>query len=247
MSGFSLLTLNIHQGMSAHGRRSVLEELRQAVRVTGADILCLQEVSGMRPASLLHRHPTSAPDYEYLADSLWPQFAYGRNAVFPASHMGNALLSKFPIARSHNHDVSIARSEKRGLLFCELQLPGRAQIMHVVCVHLGLRQAHRRRQLQLLCEMLEAGLVPADAPLVVAGDFNDWRRQADPLLARCGLHEAFLDATGRHARSFPARMPWFALDRVYTRNLHLDRVQVLHGRPWSHLSDHVPLLVHVSA
>lgn len=246
MSGLTLLTLNIHQARSAWGTRPILEALRLAARTTGADVLCLQEVRGTRPASLLHPHAVPAPDYEFIADSLWPQFAYGRNAVFPEGHMGNAVLAKFPIARFHNHDVSIARSEKRGMLCCELELPGPAAVLHVVCVHLGLLQAHRRRQLQALCELLESGLLPRDAPLVVAGDFNDWRRQADPILAQCGLREAFVDATGRHARSFPARMPCFPLDRIYTRNLHVDRVEVLQGRPWSHLSDHVPLLMHAS-
>ncbi len=247
MSAFTLLTLNIHQGFSAYARKSILDGLRLAVRTTGADVLCLQEVRGTRPASLLHPQATPAPDYEVIADSLWPQFAYGRNAVFPEGPMGNAVLSKFPIVHVHNHDVSIARSEKRGILSCELQVPGCAGSMHVACVHLGLLESHRRRQLEALCQLSDTGVLPRDAPLIVAGDFNDWRRQADGILARCGLREAFIHATGRHARTFPARFPFFPLDRIYTRNLRLDRVEVLHGRPWSHLSDHVPLLIHASA
>lgn len=247
MSAFTLLTLNIHQGFSAYGRRSILDGLRQAVRATEADVLCLQEVRGTRPASLLHPLATPAPDYEFIADSLWQQFAYGRNAVFPEGHMGNAVLSKFPIVRVHNHDVSIARSEKRGMLYCELQVPGHVGSIHVACVHLGLLESHRRRQLEALCELIETGALPQAAPLIVAGDFNDWRRQADPILARCGLREAFVHAIGRHARTFPSQLPCFPLDRIYTRNLCVDRVEVLHGRPWSHLSDHVPLLMHASA
>lgn len=247
MSAFTLLTLNIHQGFSAYGKRSIVEELRVAVRTTGADVLCLQEVRGTPSPFMLQATRAPTPDYEFIADSLWPQFAYGRNAVFPNGHMGNAVLSKFPIVRFHNHDVSIARSEKRGMLFCELQVPGRVEAIHVASVHLGLLESDRRRQLEALCELSETGPLPRDLPLIVAGDFNDWRRQADGILARCGLREAFLHATGRHARTFPARVPLFPLDRIYTRNLRLDRVEVLHGRPWSHLSDHVPLLIHTCA
>ena len=68
-----------------------------------------------------------APHYEFLADSIWPQFAYGRNAVYPKGHHGNAVLSKFPIVRYENHDVSIGGPEKRGLLHCVLRVPGRPQ------------------------------------------------------------------------------------------------------------------------
>ncbi len=247
MSAFTLLTLNIHQGFNATGRRSILEQLRSAVRTTGADVLCLQEVRGATSPDLVQANRLPAADYQFIADGLWPQCAYGRNAVFTGGHMGNAVLSKFPIIRSHNHDVSVGRSEKRGVLCCELQLPDSAGSVHVACVHLGLLGSHRRRQLQAICELSNSGVLPHDAPLIVAGDFNDWRLQSDAILARCGLREAFVAANGRHARTFPARMPWFPLDRIYTRDLRMDRVEVLRGRPWSHLSDHVPLLVHACA
>ncbi|MDQ3205973.1 MAG: endonuclease/exonuclease/phosphatase family protein [Pseudomonadota bacterium] len=247
MAEFSLLTLNIHQGLSALRKRSILEQLRAAVREVSADVLCLQEVRGVHAqGATLHPGTSGDPDYEYIADTLWSRFAYGRNAVFPEGHLGNAVLSKFPIARFHNHDVSVASAERRGMLRCELEVPGSGQVIHVVCVHLGLREAHRRHQLEALCALVRRE-VPEDAPLVVAGDFNDWRRRADAVLATCGLQECFVAAHGRPARTFPARRPLFPLDRIYTRHLRVDRAQVLAGRPWSHLSDHAPLLIHASS
>ncbi|WP_404942967.1 endonuclease/exonuclease/phosphatase family protein, partial [Pseudomonas brassicacearum] len=83
------------------------------------------------------------PQYEFLADSLWPQFAYGRSAVYPAGDHGNALLSKFQIIRHDNLDVSISGHEYRSLLHCVLRLPGDGQESHAICVHLGLRETHR--------------------------------------------------------------------------------------------------------
>ena len=80
--------------------------------------------------------------------------------------------------------------------------------------------------------------------MVVAGDFNDWRQRAsDVLKAGAGLEEAFLNANGQHAKTFPARMPMLRLDRIYTRNLTVRTPEVLSNRPWSHLSDHAPLAV----
>lgn len=247
MVAFTLLTLNIHQGFSALNRRFILAELREAVHEVSADVVCLQEVLGAHePLSRRHRGWPPAPHYEFIADTLWPQFAYGRNAVYPHGHHGNAVLSKFPIARHLNHDVSIPDTEQRGMLWCVLDVPGQHRQIHAVCVHLGLRESHRQRQLQALCRLVEEE-IPDDAPLLVAGDFNDWRQRADRTLARCGLKEAFVTATGRPARTFPARWPVLRLDRVYARNVRVERTRILTGRPWSHLSDHTPLLVEVDA
>lgn len=100
---------------------------------------------------------------------------------------------------------------------------------------------HRQQQLKLLARRISE--IPDDAPLIVAGDFNDWRQQAD--LSQSGLQEVFAHAHGKHARTFPARLPLLALDRIYVRNLKAHRPHVLTSRPWSHLSDHAPLSVEV--
>jgi endonuclease/exonuclease/phosphatase family metal-dependent hydrolase len=236
-----LLTLNTHKGFGFLNRKFVLHELREAVRATGADVVFLQEVLGSHQAhSLRHQAWPAEPQYEFLAHAIWGNFAYGRNAVYTEGHHGNAVLSKLPISRHANYDVSIGEIEKRGLLHCALALPGEAGELHVVCAHLGLREAHRRKQLERLCELVERE-VPAGAPLVVAGDFNDWRRRASAVLSRCGLKEAFVEAHGAHARSFPVRHPLLTLDRIYYRGLELANPKVLSAAPWSHLSDHAAL------
>jgi len=246
MTSFTLLTLNTHQGFSAFNRRFVLAELREAIRGVSADVVCLQEVLGAHePLSRRHATPSGVPHHAFIADALWAQHAYGRNTVHPQGHMGNALLSKFPIANHRNHDVSIEGTEQRGMLWCVLDVPGGSTHVHVVSVHLGLRESHRRRQLESLCELVERE-IPATAPLLVAGDFNDWRWRTDAVLDRCGLREVFVAANGRPARTFPSRWPLLPLDRIYARHARCERPRVLSGRPWSHLSDHAPLLVEVS-
>ncbi|KAB2517817.1 endonuclease/exonuclease/phosphatase family protein [Pseudomonas sp. GXM4] len=241
---FTVLTVNTHKGFTALNRRFILPELREAVRSVAADVVFLQEVHGTH-----EQHPKrydnwpTMPQYEFLADSLWPQFAYGRNAVYPAGDHGNALLSKFQIIRHDNLDVSISGHENRGLLHCVLRLPGDGTEVHAICVHLGLRESHRNAQLDLLMQRLAE--LPADAPVIVAGDFNDWRQRADAQLKPCGLREVFAEQYGKPARSFPARLPALRLDRIYVRNLKASRPKVLTNRPWSHLSDHAPLSVEI--
>lgn len=245
MPAFNVLTLNAHMGFNLFRRRFVLPELREAIRSVSADVVFLQEVLGEHAHyAQQHLNWPEGPQYEFLADTLWPQFAYGQNAVYPHGHHGNATLSKFPILRHENRDISVHGHEERGLLHCVLGLPGSSVEVHTICVHLGLLELHRQQQLALLCEILDAE-VPADAPLIVAGDFNDWRRRGHPVLARYGLQEVFLQHHGALARTFPARWPLLPVDRIYVRNARSVEPRVLSSRPWSHLSDHAPLLVRV--
>ncbi|MDO9402124.1 MAG: endonuclease/exonuclease/phosphatase family protein [Polaromonas sp.] len=241
-----VLTVNIHKGFTFFNRKFILHELREAVRAVGADVVFLQEVTGThaRHESKVANYPVT-PHYEFLADSIWPQFAYGRNAVYTNGHHGNAVLSKFPIVSFENRDVSISGPERRGLLHCVLQVPGRDAHIHAICVHLGLAESHRLKQLHMLCDMVHKD-IPPSAPVIAAGDFNDWRRRAHDVLARrAGMHEVFVQAHGKAARTFPARFPVLQLDRIYVRNAIGHAPVVLPLKPWSHLSDHAPLAAEI--
>ena len=90
-----------------------------------------------------------------------------------------------------------------------------------------------------------------DGPLLVAGDFNDWRAGAsgtsERLREALGLIEVFEHANGKPARTFPAMLPVFALDRIYVRGLAVEQSNRLHGKVdgvnWRRMSDHVGLTV----
>lgn len=243
-----VLTVNVHKGYTMLRRRFMLHELREAVRTVGSDLVFLQEVSGAAPDAAPRNGTAPAglavAHYEYLADQIWCQHAYGRNAVIAGRDHGNALLSRFPILGFTNHDVSVPGAEARGLLHCVMRIAGDARRLHGVCVHLGLREAHRARQLEHLLTMLERE-VPLEAPLIVAGDFNDWRGRADSALRSCGLEEVFRLANGEHARSFPARLPMLRLDRIYVRGVKAAHPLPLPRRPWATLSDHAPLAAEI--
>lgn len=239
-----VLTVNTHKGFTHFNRRFMLHELREAIRATRADVVFLQEVLGFHDshARRVHRWPASS-QYEFLADSIWHDYAYGRNAVYPQGHHGNAVLSKFPIVAQNNLDVSFGTHERRGLLYCILRLPELGRHIHVVCVHLGLRERHRRVQIKLLKRLIERE-VPIDAPLIIAGDFNDWRLRAQNTLMRIpGFQEVFNASVGRVARTFPARFPVLRLDRIYIRNFKEFRPVFFYPGIWKRLSDHAPLAV----
>lgn len=237
-----ITTYNIHKGLSHFNRRLMLHELRERLHAMRPDVVFLQEVvGGHRRHAMRHEHWQNLAQYEFLADSMWSDFAYGKNAVYEGGHHGNAILSRFPIVKWENEDVSVHRFEQRGLLHCEVSVPGWQEHLHCVNVHLGLFSRGRRKQLLKLRGRIER-LVPPHAPLIIAGDFNDWRLKADDILVEAlKVDEVFKMIHGKAARSYPAMLPLLHLDRIYVRGFQVKTAHVFHGRPWSKISDHAAL------
>ncbi len=243
MTTLKVVTYNIHKGFSHFNRRVVLHELRDRLRELDSDIVFLQEVQGER-RRIPRRHSDYPPEpqYEFLAYETWPHHVYGMNAVYAGGHHGNAILSDYPILRWDNVDISAHGFESRGLLHCELALPALGEVaLHCMCVHLGLFKRGRGQQFNALIERVNQ-VVPENAPLIIAGYFNDWNNHAKRELAQAlGLHEVFEESSGKLARSFPAGMPLLRLDRIYVRGLAVQHSAVHAHRPWDRISDHAAL------
>jgi endonuclease/exonuclease/phosphatase family metal-dependent hydrolase len=125
------------------------------------------------------------------------------------------------------------------LLHTVVSVPGWRRNLHCVCVHLSLHERGRSRQLEAISGRLEE-LASRDLPIIVAGDFNDWRHRASSILERrLGMSEVSLARHGRTARTFPSVLPLLRLDRIYVRGFKVVTSQVHKGKPWSLLSDHL--------
>ena len=154
--------------------------IREGLRVADADLVFLQEVG------VAH----GSDNRRWISTRCWPigfgaQHAYGRNAVKTRGHHGNAILSKYPITSWQNVDISVGTSEPRGLLHCILRIPRTTIPLHAICVHLALRESHRVQQVGRLLELV-ADRIPHGAPIVIAGDFNDWQERANLRMLRDG-------------------------------------------------------------
>jgi len=237
-----IATYNIHKGFSQFNQRMVLHALKDQLHLMRPDLVFLQEVQGEHLGhAARHEDWPVTPQYEFLADELWQDFAYGKNAIYPEGHHGNAVLSRYPIAAWENLDISAHAMESRGLLHCEVAIPGWQENLHCVNVHLGLGGRGRMKQLQAIRDRIQK-VVPPHAPLIIAGDFNDWRIKAGDYLARAlHVHEVFEQLLGASAKSYPSAMPMLRLDRIYFRGLKVKTAHVHHGRPWSRISDHAAL------
>lgn len=235
-----VVSYNIHKGLTTGNLRVALEHMRLGLRQLAPDIVLVQEVVGshQRYQQRFHNWPTSS-QFEFLADRMWPYHAYGRNAVYSGGDHGNAILSRFPIVDHENIDISQNSLEQRGILHAVVDVPGLHRPLHACCTHLNLLHGQRKRQLAALAARVDDA-VPHDCPLIIGGDFNDWRTWATRALRRTiGVREVHVHTHGRHARTYPGWQPLLALDRIYVRGLDILDAGVLDGPAWRSLSDHL--------
>jgi endonuclease/exonuclease/phosphatase family metal-dependent hydrolase len=241
MNKFKVLTLNIHKGFSAGNRKFTLQKIRQCLRDSGANLVFLQEVIGEN-----EKHQNSISEwpennqFEYLADSVWHHFAYGKNAIYQHGHHGNAILSELPLKEWRIVDVSTLTFSQRRILHGILE-----NGIHLLCIHFGLFESERKKQIRQLIKTIKED-VPQSAPVILAGDFNDWRGKAHAQLSeQLALTEVHLSDKSSMAKTFPAFLPMFPMDRIYTRGFSIEKVKVMTGPDWKSLSDHCAIVADV--
>jgi endonuclease/exonuclease/phosphatase family metal-dependent hydrolase len=243
-----LVTWNIHGAFGRDGVRD-LGRVAAVLRALEADVAALQEVGDPqnRAAALRARragHPPDAgDDTAELARLLGWGAAFGPNLVVAGRPYGNAIVSRWPIARAQNYDLSVRGREPRGCLRADLELPGGASL-HVFNLHLGLSGGERRRQ---AAQLLSADLLrdaALTAPLVVCGDFNVWLPGRVPRLLRRELD----DAARAAGPTWPSALPLFRLDRAYVDGgVRVRSCGVCRDPLARTASDHLPLWLELEA
>ncbi len=243
--------------------------MRLAIEAIDADIVFLQEVQDRNERMAHHPGYPFETQLEFLASGTYAHRAYGMNAVYPHGHHGNAILSRHRITHFANHDISDHVLEKRGLLHAVTRLDrGRGREVHLICVHFGLIKSSRVRQALFLADLVRRE-VPPRAPLIIAGDFNDWQQRVDRLVRELLDVEEVAGAVastppkGRLlqrllswqnadegqttvSRTFPSFAPWLTLDRIYVRGFEVLDSQVPQGLAWARCSDHAPLIAELA-
>ncbi len=162
MDRIRVATLNIWNRMGPWEERLVA--IRREVERVQPDILGLQEVL------VLPEH--SLDQAEAIAEGFGYHVAYGRSPDADAYGMGNAVLSRWPIARSMTFTLP-GTAEHRCLVFAEIDSPiGKLRFF---ATHLNWRfQESDVRQLQVQCaaRFIEANSPHDDYPPILVGDFN---------------------------------------------------------------------------
>jgi len=235
-----LVTWNIHGGLGADGRRD-LARIAALLEDMKCDVAALQEVGDPHRGA---RDAEVADHASWLGRRLGWFVAYGPNLIVRGCPYGNAVLSRFPISRAQNYDLSVASREPRGCLRADLSLPeGRS--LHLFDLHLGLSGGERRRQATMLFSADLLRDTALAAPLVVCGDFNMWSPFPGPIrrLLRANLRDAAVVAGSRRA-TWPSTLPLLRLDRAYVdAAVEVQGCGVVNDPRTRIASDHLPLWV----
>ncbi|MBK4734186.1 endonuclease/exonuclease/phosphatase family protein [Noviherbaspirillum pedocola] len=221
------VTYNIHDAIGTDGRYAP-ERIAGVLAEIGADVIALQEVplGGGGRASVL----------DLLREATGFHAAEGPTLDTPTRRFGNAVLSRYPVVGIRSIDLSFGSREPRGALDADISCHGHP--LRVIATHLGLRPAERRHQIRLLLQEFDTDRMP----VILMGDLNEWFVWGRPLR----WLRAHFDAVPA-PRTFPSRLPVFALDRLWiSPRHHLVQVRV-HATPLARIaSDHLPLVAHIS-
>lgn len=240
MTILKVLSYNLHKGFSPSNRYWKLPEMRDAINALDANIIFLQEVQGKLKKSRERKlTEPEIPQTDFLAATSWLEKIYAKNAIYGEAHHGNSILSQYKVLQWDNINVSFYKRHSRSFIHAVIDVT--RQPVHVICVHFGLFKAERSLQLKILAERIHDH-VPQDAPLIIAGDFNDWQAQLSLTLeSELHLQEVYKTFHGHYAKTFPATRATLKVDRIYYRGFGLRLAKVLNHEPWKHLSDHLPL------
>jgi endonuclease/exonuclease/phosphatase family metal-dependent hydrolase len=242
-----ILSYNIHKGFDWNNRNYGLQEMKDLILASEAEIVFLQEVVGKNEN--FKEKGLIDSQFEFLADEVWPHFSYAQNALYDHGHHGNLILSKYPIETFENINISTNKWEKRGMLVCKIKIPAsednpKERNLFAACLHLNLLHSGRKIQYQKIKDYITLKSAVEDLPFIVAGDFNDWNQKSFQVFEKLlGMQEVHKSINGSFARTFPANVPILCLDRIYVKNLEvIDSHVVFYDQ---HLSDHLPIFCEV--
>ena len=245
---FRIATYNIHKCRGLDMKFSP-QRIIAVLQEIDADIVCLQEVVNIpEGAGLKWIDPVeTAADVFDQAGQIARAFpghvsAFGENRPFRNGMYGNMTLTRLPMRRWKNFDVSRHGRERRGILETELEADNGSRF-HVFNVHLGTGHMERRYQGRLLVHGRILTHPDVSGPRLLIGDFNEWTRGLTTRLLRKSF-QTFRPRYGRRfPRTYPGILPLLSLDHCfYEPPLYLEATTLWRSRAALIASDHLPLI-----
>lgn len=241
---FRLLTYNIHRAIGLD-RQFRPDRIEQILEHHDPDIVLLQEVDDGAPRS---RELDLAKSFAETLD--YPHYAVGHNVRLRKGRYGNATLSRFPILRERNVDLTIGTRKRRGCQHTTIELRARRGYEHeleVFNLHLGLSAREREQQIGRLVRSAEMARLDREAPCVVGGDFNDWRSLLRPIMVHGAAFDCATDTKTnppRALKTYPCFSPRGGLDRVFQRGaIRAIAARTCRLAVSRIASDHLPVIV----
>jgi endonuclease/exonuclease/phosphatase family metal-dependent hydrolase len=225
-------------------RRFRLDRIVKILTHHQADIVLLQEVDmGVPRSGKLNLGKELAKELGYSF------YAVGLNVQLRQGYYGNATLSRFPILRKRNIDLTIGTHKRRGCQHTSIQISSNStrQLLEIFNLHLGLSAQERAHQIGMLAQSVEFAALEARSPCIVGGDFNDWRSLLPPVFTEILRFNCATTRPGRHNQgilTYPSFSPAGSLDKIFYRG-ELEKIKSSScGLSVSKMaSDHLPIIV----
>lgn len=161
-----VLTYNIHHGAGVDGKLD-LQRIAAVIKSTRPDLVAVQEVDQGVRRSKKQDQPA------LLGKLTGMHVVFGDNIRFGGGKYGNAVLSRFPIAKKINHRLpNRDQGEQRGVLEVHVRPPGLKQPLVFLATHLDHRRADEER-LESARAINQLILKQPRHPALLAGDLND--------------------------------------------------------------------------
>jgi endonuclease/exonuclease/phosphatase family metal-dependent hydrolase len=228
----SLLTVATYNVHRCIGSDSMYRPNRvvDVIRELDADVVALQEVDG----HIIHEE---GHQLNYIIKRVHYNLAVGSTMIREDAEYGNATLSRLPIIKSRNIDLSIKNFEPRGAL--EIQIEFRCRPLRIINTHLGLRYHERRKQIRRLLKVIAED---PETPLVLMGDFNEWLPLVGSTLKLAGRF-----AHSGNLKTFPSRLPALGLDKIFVDSSdRLRKTEVHRTLIAKKASDHLPVKAYLA-
>ena len=156
------MTYNVHVGIGMD-KKIDLARIAEVINRERPDLVALQEVD--RGVERTQR----VDQIKELARLTKMDYAFAHNLNYQGGQYGVAVLSRAPILSvDHRRYQHLREAERRGFIRVEVEIKGRR--IHFVNTHLDYQHADNRLY---EARQLLAALPASDAPVIVAGDFND--------------------------------------------------------------------------
>ncbi len=221
-------TYNLHRWTPPKRRQPEPDRASFVISELGADVIALQEV--LRPFE-------GEDPLVQLAERLQLHVAFVTTRIHRLGELGNAILSRWPIAAASILDISFSKVERRTAVAAQLSTP--LGPLSFVATHLSLMHRRRHRQVHHLLEH-----PTLQGPVFLVGDMNAWRKRD-----RAGLTldaELHPNPLIEWPASFPAARPILPLDRIYARGAKVLEIQAHLSPAATRASDHLPVVARMS-
>lgn len=222
-----IASYNIKSGQGMDGKVD-LNRTAEVLAGLNADFIALQEVDVNRPRSF------SVHQAEYLAKSLGMDYVFGAAIVYKnESFYGNAILSRFPIITSSNHQLP-AQDPKRAMMEIEADVNGNK--LRLFNTHMELSRQLRLQQMQdFIVPLIQSNHVAT----VFCGDLNESPHEAAVSYFSNYMQDSFSANRKTIRNTFPADHPVERMDYIfYNQACAAVDYEIIS----SLASDHLPIL-----